>query len=1096
MGVREKNHHSSHPTWVRNPTLTLSEKIIKSSSETGAPPHLLFKLRSCCRDAAFCSGERSPSSELFAGTSASVLKIQTPSSYQISNPQRGALVKKISTYAGGAVERREIKRFPRILDVELLGFSGSSDRDENWLDITKRSGEPFDFRVNVVKSLWKILLLPQSLRSRLRESRTRMVPFEKRERNCLFEISLVQTGKLWQISWRNSISWSSLSLSIPFESTLGKRQFREKSRFMKARGVMGCLLLGSTGPPIKRRAGLRRKQAGRGSYREVSRVFGWLFVLSADGKCYYIEAVAEVSLPQHAMEIRSLLEAETSKQNLSHESHFQTNFQEKLLAWEDAYCDYPKPKDTMQHLSDNVSFKDMTGIISFGNQMDESNVTSAAYGIRLAVANMSCLLYALGEGVVGKVAFTGRHSWIFASEYSSKIVTEYPEEWQLQFAAGIKTILLVPVLHGVVQLGSLEMVRISTFKSCLCLYRELYQAVMLGDSSVMEDLMLVSHIKDLFNSLQIASGESSLSISTGGLEVPLPFPSPLLGDSSIPSAMISSLMDQCRPGLLKNNGVVVPDVVPTPASRMSTMNPNCSQLVMVEDSLQSAQKSMQHLMGTDGGCNINGNVREAICGALIGNSSVASHGLPKQSVNASHLDIYGNDIYTDFCYEEGLSVQPQFSAVNQLMSPKQSSVSSSREKDTKELQNSQVMTVNSVDACDLHSLEHIVDQPFGSVTSDQMLGCGFLNFSADSELHEALEPAFQKGYNACHWDPTVLMEDGFGASSLFCQSVLTEGTEPSASESDGLFWRGNGDEEHLLDAVVASVYDASKRTCSIRSPSSSSGQLAVSCQTQSRSEGGALAREDSGPWSFTKSALALRGDSFAASPTGSSSRTTSVLIDDGPRKLETGCVQSKKGLKLHQVSKRKGGAGDIQRPRPRDRQLIQDRVKELRELVPNSEKCSIDSLLERTIKHMLFLQCVTKQAEKLKQCKYPEDSGKEGQNSSSLALQRQQTDSTWAFDLGSQSGMCPIVVENLDQPGHMLVEMVCEEHGLFLEIAQVIRHLELTILKGVMEHRSNKIWAHFIVERLPENGHPLAPDATLAAEQQAYHPKQILATSL
>ncbi|XAR68913.1 hypothetical protein NMG60_11000326 [Bertholletia excelsa] len=30
---------------------------------------------------------------------------------------------------------------------------------------------------------------------------------------------------------------------------------------------MGSLLLTSTGPPIKRRAGLRIKQAGRGSYR-------------------------------------------------------------------------------------------------------------------------------------------------------------------------------------------------------------------------------------------------------------------------------------------------------------------------------------------------------------------------------------------------------------------------------------------------------------------------------------------------------------------------------------------------------------------------------------------------------------------------------------------------------------------------------------------------------------------------------------------------------------------------------------------------------------------------------------------------------------
>lgn len=46
--------------------------------------------------------------------------------------------------------------------------------------------------------------------------------------------------------------------------------------------------------------------------------------------------------------------------------------------------------------------------------------------------------------------------------------------------------------------------------------------------------------------------------------------------------------------------------------------------------------------------------------------------------------------------------------------------------------------------------------------------------------------------------------------------------------------------------------------------------------------------------------------------------------------------------------------------------------------------------------------------------------------------------------------------------------MLCEEHGLFLEIAQVLRDLELTILKGVMEKRSDKTWAHFIVEVIAE----------------------------
>lgn len=42
--------------------------------------------------------------------------------------------------------------------------------------------------------------------------------------------------------------------------------------------------------------------------------------------------------------------------------------------------------------------------------------------------------------------------------------------------------------------------------------------------------------------------------------------------------------------------------------------------------------------------------------------------------------------------------------------------------------------------------------------------------------------------------------------------------------------------------------------------------------------------------------------------------------------------------------------------------------------------------------------------------------------------------------------------------------MLCEERGYFLEIADIVRGFGLTILKGVMEARKDKIWAHFIVE--------------------------------
>lgn len=45
-----------------------------------------------------------------------------------------------------------------------------------------------------------------------------------------------------------------------------------------------------------------------------------------------------------------------------------------------------------------------------------------------------------------------------------------------------------------------------------------------------------------------------------------------------------------------------------------------------------------------------------------------------------------------------------------------------------------------------------------------------------------------------------------------------------------------------------------------------------------------------------------------------------------------------------------------------------------------------------------------------------------------------------------------------------MYQMLCEERGIFLEIADIIRGLGLTILKGVMEIHERKVWARFLVE--------------------------------
>ncbi|XP_038878937.1 transcription factor LHW-like [Benincasa hispida] len=183
--------------------------------------------------------------------------------------------------------------------------------------------------------------------------------------------------------------------------------------------------------------------------------------------------------------------------------------------------------------------------------------------------------------------------------------------------------------------------------------------------------------------------------------------------------------------------------------------------------------------------------------------------------------------------------------------------------------------------------------------------------------------------------------------------------------------------------------------------------------------------------------------------------------DNLKRDSSVSTAYSKRPDEVNKSSRKRLKPGENPRPRPKDRQMIQDRVKELREIVPNGAKCSIDALLEKTIKHMLFLQSVTKHADKLKQTGESKIISREG----GLFLNDNfEGGATWAFEVGSQTMVCPIIVEDLNPPRQMLVEMLCEERGFFLEIADLIRGMGLTILKGVMEARDDKIWARFAVE--------------------------------
>lgn len=144
--------------------------------------------------------------------------------------------------------------------------------------------------------------------------------------------------------------------------------------------------------------------------------------------------------------------------------------------------------------------------------------------------------------------------------------------------------------------------------------------------------------------------------------------------------------------------------------------------------------------------------------------------------------------------------------------------------------------------------------------------------------------------------------------------------------------------------------------------------------------------------------------------------------------------------------------------------MIQDRLKDLRELVPDGEKCSIDGLLDRTVKHMLFFESIGDRAIKLRQCLESEGMGMGPKNDRTPEDKGGQNGASWAYELGGDIKVCPILVEDLQYPGHMIIEMLCNESIRFLEIAEVIQGLDLTILNGAMEMRSGNTWARYIVE--------------------------------
>lgn len=191
-------------------------------------------------------------------------------------------------------------------------------------------------------------------------------------------------------------------------------------------------------------------------------------------------------------------------------------------------------------------------------------------------------------------------------------------------------------------------------------------------------------------------------------------------------------------------------------------------------------------------------------------------------------------------------------------------------------------------------------------------------FTAGCELFEALGPSFRKQDTDSQWE-TDKTENG----------ALVQISDGRTSNNN-LMMINNG-AEHLLEAVVANVCQSiSDVKCENSKLKTVESLLTVEnilepCISDNHTIGSAN-------YSYDRSSLVEDCLSF------------SEVYGDKPSKgisstsLSTCSEQIERPQELTKTNKKRARPGENCRPRPRDRQLIQDRIKELRDLVPNGSK--------------------------------------------------------------------------------------------------------------------------------------------------------------
>ncbi|KAE8023424.1 hypothetical protein FH972_009118 [Carpinus fangiana] len=129
-----------------------------------------------------------------------------------------------------------------------------------------------------------------------------------------------------------------------------------------------------------------------------------------------------------------------------------------ILVWEDGFCNFAASSAAEINSGDCPASSSVYGNCEFQHYQ----------GLQPELFfKMSHEIYNYGEGLIGKVAADHSHKWIYKEPNDQEInflsawhnsADSHPRTWEAQFQSGIKTIALIAVREGVVQLGGIHKV--------------------------------------------------------------------------------------------------------------------------------------------------------------------------------------------------------------------------------------------------------------------------------------------------------------------------------------------------------------------------------------------------------------------------------------------------------------------------------------------------------------------------------------------------------------------------------------------------------------------------------------------------------------